>query len=145
MNNPQSSFFCPDGLIIITGNISGMNIVISLKSHAYKTNHLKLVIVWTFLESGITIYLPNDQFCRAGFSAMCSVLYYDIVSTWLDIWEYPYQAGHFRLQILLACRFLELCCFGVLWSNRLAYLVRLLFRYYCSFGFAWSVSGSCES
>ena len=81
MNSPLSSFFCPVGLIISTGDVSGMNIAISLKSHAYKTNHFKLVIVWTFLESGITIYLPNDQLCRAGFSAMCSVLYYDIVST----------------------------------------------------------------
>ena len=61
MSNPQSSFFCPDGLIIITGYISGTNIVISLKSHANKTNHVKLVIAWAFLESGITIYLPNGQ------------------------------------------------------------------------------------
>ena len=61
MSNPQSSFFCPDGLIIITGNISGTNIVIYLKSHANKKNHFKLVIVWAFLESDITIYLPNGQ------------------------------------------------------------------------------------
>ena len=35
--------------------------MISLKSHANKTNHVKSVTAWAFLKSGITIYLPNGQ------------------------------------------------------------------------------------